>query len=84
MFCPKKKKISFDHFIEVYIVPHIEDNDQLWWSHYHLQLFKESSKIEIRRLQKIHPSITVQQASKLLYQPPNMTIIYDPNNFGYE
>ena len=84
MFCFKQKKISFDHFIEVLVIPHMDETGKLWWSDNDLQLFKESSKIEIKRLQKIHPAITIQQASKLLYQPPNMTIVYDSTNFGYE
>ena len=84
MFCSKKKKISFDQCIEVFSIPQVENNQQIWWSHYHLHLFKESSKIEIRRLQKIHPAMTFTQATKLLYQPPTMTLIYDPQNFVYE
>jgi len=76
-----KKKISFNCCIEVTIIPQTTES-KLWWSDRDIQLFKESSIVEIIRLKQIHPSITIQQASKLLYQPPNMTIIYDINNFG--
>lgn len=81
MFCLKRKKVSFDPYITVILLPDTEYTNKLWWSSQDIYYFKESSKIELRRLQTIHPSMSFQQACKLLYQPPSMTIIYDINNF---
>jgi hypothetical protein len=49
-----------------------------------LYSFKESCLQEMQALMKRHPKMSYKQATKLLYQPGNMTIVYDKNNFDYE
>jgi len=78
-----KKKVRFSSFIKEFKNPYFIEKSQfpyLWWS----ELDKSSAcclmRNEIKNLQKVHPTMTVKQAMKLLYQPNNLRY-YDPNNF---
>lgn len=81
----KKKKIKFNNMLKVKLIPNIKDfeelYDDLWWNQDELQEFRQSSTKEILGLISRHKYMSIQQASKLLYQPGNMTIKYDPLNF---
>jgi hypothetical protein len=82
-FCYKtKKKIKFDEYVYIdYIPSSIKDRNMLWWNNTELYLFKESCILEIKNLLNRHPNMNYRDAIKLLYQPGNMTIIYDESNF---
>ena len=86
LFCPKRKykHVSFNMLIDVIIIPNsmYEDNPvKIWWSNSDIFLFKESCSIEIMRLLHIHPKMRISDALKLLYQPPNSTIVFNEKNF---
>jgi hypothetical protein len=78
----QKKKVHFSKYIrEISNPTYIEESSfkNLWWSQLDKYTACYMMKLEIHNLQKIHPSMTIKQAMKLLYQPNN--ICYDPNNF---
>jgi hypothetical protein len=81
------KKIMFNSLVSVILIPRINVNNNyelvknLWWSPKELLSFKVSCFEEIMDLVNRHTSMTPQQASKLLHQPGNMTIVYDKTNF---
>jgi hypothetical protein len=83
------KKIIFNSQVSVVLIPRININNNyelvknLWWSPKELISFKHSCLEEIMNLIKRHNKMTPQQASKLLYQPGNMTITFDQSNFDY-
>lgn len=77
------KRVRFHDLTRVIFIPKMSelyDTIDIWWS--------ESDKVaanammyrEIQTLQRIHPTMTMKQAMKLLYQPDNLTR-YDVNNF---
>jgi hypothetical protein len=72
------KKVRFSTWVSVFPNPYfieIPTKKYLWWSESDKNDAQLTMIFEIRNLQKTHPSITVKQAMKLLYQPNN--IIYD-------
>jgi hypothetical protein len=83
----KYKKIIFNSQVSVILIPRINIHSNyelvknLWWSSKELLSFKQSCLEEIVTLINRHKSMTPQQASKLLHQPGNMTIVYDKKNF---
>lgn len=82
------KKINFNKNVSVILIPHINDykrcnlNKNLWWTKEELNSFKQSCTEEIFNLISRHNLMTIQQATKLLYQPGSMTIKYDVKNFN--
>jgi len=79
----KKKNVRFS--IYTYIHPnstilYVDSCKFLWWTEVDKREASISMFIEIQNLQRIHPTMTVKQAMKLLYQPNNLTR-YDPSNF---
>jgi len=77
------KKVKFSPFITIcpndtFIDKHTISN--LWWSELDKAYAYSSMFIEIKNLQNNHPTITIKQAMKLLYQPNNLTH-YDASNF---
>ena len=76
------KRITFSFMNEVCIIKPITDyKEYLWWSEDELLIFKLSAINELRALANRHYNMNLRQAQKLLYQPGNMNIIYDENNF---
>jgi regulatory protein YycI of two-component signal transduction system YycFG len=78
-----KKKVRFSPFIRTFPNPTIIEKERyqyLWWTELDKSAAYFMMFTEIRNLQKKHPTMTVKQAMKLLYQPDNLTR-YDPNNF---
>ena len=79
------KNVNFDKTQYVIYIPSRTDliryklvND-LWWSEHDYEEIQQSAQRDIKRLMRIHKSMTIQNARKLLYQPGN--IRYDENNF---
>jgi hypothetical protein len=78
-----KKKVRFSRFIREFSNPTFIEKSHvpyLWWTELDKYTARCNMYNEIQNLQKNHPSMTVKQAMKLLYQPNNLTR-YDPNNF---
>jgi hypothetical protein len=87
MFCNinfvNKKKVRFSPFIRAFPNPTIIERDiyeYLWWTESDKSNACFTMSSEIQTLQQKHPTMTVKQAMKLLYQPDNLTR-YDPSNF---
>ena len=82
-----KKQTKFKTNVSVVHIPKINETvnrhlkEILWWNYDDLLKFRQSSSDEIINLIKRNKSMTIKQAAKLLYQPGNMTIVYDPLNF---
>ena len=78
-----KKKVRFSSFIREFRNPTFIERSHfpyLWWSELDKSAARYNMYNEIQSLQRIHPTMTVKQAMKLLYQPNNLTC-YDPSNF---
>jgi hypothetical protein len=78
-----EKQVRFSPFIRIISNPNIlelENYKYLWWTELDKRIAHSMMFREINQLQSIHPSMTLKQAMKLLYQPDNLTR-YDPNNF---
>jgi len=78
-----KKKVRFSSFIREFRNPTFIEKSHfsyLWWNELDKSAAYHTMRCEIQNLQKKHPSMTVKQAMKLLYQPDNLTR-YDLNNF---
>lgn len=77
------KKITFNKLAYVILIPGNEEildlKKDLWYEQEDYVNFINESMQELNTLKKTHPSITLQQARKLLYQPNN--IIFDRKNF---
>jgi regulatory protein YycI of two-component signal transduction system YycFG len=75
------KKVRFNKDIKNYLIYFNNDctYDNQWYNDDELTSFKKHASIEISELMKIHKSMTIKDAIKLLYQPGN--ICYDKNNF---
>ena len=76
-----KKKVRFDK-ATIFIFECIKEeiiNKDLWWSKEDQVESRKSAFDEINRLRKIHKTISVRDALRLLYQPNNIT--YNENNF---
>jgi hypothetical protein len=87
MFCNpnfiNKKKVRFSPFVRVFPNNTFIERQHipyLWWSELDKLYASSTMNREIQNLQKNHPTITMRQAMKLLYQPDNLTR-YDANNF---
>jgi hypothetical protein len=79
----QNKKLRFDIFSDVFIIDtFIDTTNSLWWSQTDLYNFKISCINEIHTLMRRHWQMNFKEAKKLLYQPGNMTIIYDEHNFS--
>ena len=79
----KNKKVRFSIYTYVHPNPTILDVEickYLWWTEFDKSAAYFAMFAEIQNLQKKHPTMTMKQAMKLLYQPNNLTR-YDPNNF---
>ena len=87
LFCVKnKKKITFNYKVDVILIPSIQEYSDLisslWWSKKDLLCFRQSSRDELYELIQRHDfTMPLKQAMKFLYQPGNMTIVYDKHNF---
>lgn len=76
------KKLRFNKTIYIYeIASFSQSKEHLWWSDDDFYQFKRSSWNEVKDILDRHQSMTVSQARKMLYQPGNMTIVYDEQNF---
>ena len=78
-----KKKVRFSCFIREFRNPMFIEKSHfpyLWWSELDKSSACHMMRNEIHNLQKKHPTMTVKQAMKLLYQPDNLTR-YDASNF---
>jgi hypothetical protein len=78
-----KKKVRFSSFVREFRNPTFIERSHfpyLWWSELDKSAARYNMYNEIQSLQRIHPTMTVKQAMKLLYQPNNLTC-YDPSNF---
>jgi hypothetical protein len=86
MFCNPiqfKKRVRFSPFITICPNNSFIERQHipyLWWSELDKMTAYSTMHYEIRRLQMNHPSMSMKQAMKLLYQPDNLTR-YDPTNF---
>jgi len=83
MFNKKNKKVRFSNYVYICSNPTIIDLEnckKLWWSELDKSAAYFSMYSEIQNLQRIHPTMTMKEAMKLLYQPNNLTR-YDPTNF---
>lgn len=79
---PINKKLRFSEIVDVCAISSFTKlKDKLWWSKDDFEEFKKSCLEEITAIINRHWSMTPNQARKLLYQPGNMTIIYDEQNF---
>jgi hypothetical protein len=79
----KKKKVRFSIYTFIYPNPAIIDVEickYLWWTELDKSAAYCAMFSEIQHLQRIHPTMTMKQAMKLLYQPNNLTR-YDARNF---
>lgn len=79
----KYKQVRFHNLIQIILIPKVSelyDMTDIWWSERDKVNAYKSMYDEIQVLQKIHPSMTLKQAMKLLYQPNNLRY-YDPSNF---
>jgi regulatory protein YycI of two-component signal transduction system YycFG len=79
----KNKRVRFHNLIQMVLVPKVSelyDMTDIWWSERDKVNAYKSMYDEIQVLQKRHPSMTLKQAMKLLYQPNNLRH-YDPSNF---
>ena len=79
----KKKNVRFSIYTYIHPNPTILDVGickYLWWTELDKSAAYFSMFTEIQNLQRIHPTMTMKQAMKLLYQPNNLSI-YDPSNF---
>jgi hypothetical protein len=68
-----KKRVDFSVFRDVIIVPKISetcDSIDIWWSNTDKVNACKSMILEIKTLQSIYPDITIKEALKILYQPP--------------
>jgi len=78
-----KKKVRFSSFVREFSNPTFIEKSHypyLWWNELDKSIARCDMSSEIQNLQRIHPTMTVKQAMKLLYQPNNLTR-YDPSNF---
>jgi len=75
-----KKQVRFNK-ATIYIYETIEEKikKDLWWSQEEHIESKKSVFEEISRLRSIHPTISLRDALRLLYQPNNVT--YNEKNF---
>lgn len=86
-FFKDTRKISFCPIVNVCIIPGKEMytlyniKHDIWWTNDEFVSFRQSCLQEIRELIIRNRYITIKQASKLLYQPGNITISYDCENF---
>lgn len=79
----KRKRVRFSIYTFIYPNPTIIDVEickYLWWTELDKSAAYFAMFSEIQNLQRIHPTMTMKQAMKLLYQPNNLTR-YDASNF---
>jgi len=72
------KKVHFSTWVTVFPNPcfiEIATKKYLWWSESDRTAAHLTMIFEIRNLQKSHPSMTVKQAMKILYQPSNISLL---------
>jgi hypothetical protein len=77
------KRVRFHDLTRVILIPKMSelyDSIDIWWSESDKVAANAMMYCEIKTLQRIHPTMTMKQAMKLLYQPDNLTR-YDVNNF---
>jgi len=77
------KRVRFHDLTRVIFIPKMSelyDSIDIWWSESDKVAANAMMYCEIKTLQRIHPTMTMKQAMKLLYQPDNLTR-YDVNNF---
>lgn len=77
------KKLRFNTTIYIYEIATFshQSKEHLWWSNNDFDEFKKSCWKEVKDILKRHETMTISQARKMLYQPGNMTIVYDEQNF---
>ena len=76
------KKLRFNTTIYIYEIASLrQSKEHLWWSNDDFEEFKQSCFNEVKDILDRHQSMTPGQAIKMLYQPGNMTIVYDEQNF---
>ena len=80
----KKKNIQFSKYIYIHLIPtyrELINYQNLWWSEDELINCRINASREIMELKNRLPSVSIDDAKKLLYQPNNIT--YNENNFSY-
>jgi hypothetical protein len=78
-----RKRVNFQNIIRVRYIPKyidICDCRDIWWTEVDRRVAMIFMNSEINTLLRIHPSMNIKQAKKLLYQPNNLRY-YDPTNF---
>ena len=80
---PRIKQVRFNNEVKIRYYAQIITTEsmksELWWQRTDLYLAKYYAANDISRLISIHPKMTIKEATKLLYQPNNVT--YDTENF---
>ena len=79
-----KKKLKFNNIVRVCLIPELKDystelKSTLWFNANDFNNASMSANEELTNLIKINPSMNLEQAKKLLYQPCNIS--FDINNF---
>jgi len=78
------KKVRFSRMIRIVYIPPKEAiydiKENLWWSQSDHTNAHNNSLLELKILMNRHPTMTINHAKKLLYQPNNITF-YDSSNF---
>jgi len=75
-----KKQVRFNK-ATIYIYENIEEKikKDLWWSQEDHIESRRTALDDVNRLRCIHPTISLRDALRLLYQPNNVT--YNEKNF---
>ena len=81
--CPFIRRVRFSNCVKIkYYYPFATDDEkkrELWWEVTDVELAKKCARNDIIRLITIHPTMSVKDATTLLYQPNNLT--YNIENF---
>ena len=81
----KFKKVNFNKYVTIIFIPNIEFISSknliqyLWWNNEDLKIFRQESLLEIKTLINRNPTMQINDATKLLYQPNNIT--FNKENF---
>jgi len=79
------KRVNFNTCIKIILIPDrefISSNNltkYLWWDNDDLKMFRKESILEVKTLIDRNPSMKINDAFKLLYQPNNIT--FNEENF---
>lgn len=78
----KRKKIQFCKYTHIHLIPiyhELINYQNLWWTEDELINTRTLASREIMELKNRLPSVSIDDAKKLLYQPNNIS--YNENNF---